>query len=279
MDFDYLLNLAKSVMSTGLVSILSKDSNVHHGRGVISLQTISDIKKKNARSQSQDINFLALVIDTSERKCSKPRDRFYALIGLALLRCRRTYRLNMICPLYLNYAKWEVQRPLGPVILLFACARSQMDGLPSWCPNFNAPPKVKALGPLAFTTNYHAGFQSRDTNTTYYITCIPNSNIIMTQGFLIDRILNMVPSGWRSYVGSDCHQAIEAAPHCLTWEASCLKLSQEVYKQPYTVPEGHWRTLIANKIISNACVVDQRREYHLLRRLLQHISVYWVPAS
>ena len=235
------------------------------------------MKRKRARSQDHSIDFSMLLLSSSGRECTEPRDRLYALIGLAGVEVQENVPVRYdISPaaVYLNYAKWEVQRGGGQMILLFACIRPTTDELPSWCPNFDAPARFYFLGLSADTTNYHAGFKAKDTNTTCHITCIPNSNMIKTQGFLLDRILNKVPSGWHGYRGEESQHAKRAALQDLAWEGSCLKLSQAVYQEPHTVPEGHWRTLIANKILSQACVVDQRREYHQLLLLLQYIFVH-----
>ena len=277
MDFAYLMNLGEVLKSTGLFSLFKTDSQTYHGQGIPSLSIISDMKRKLARSKNKSISLLTLLIATSERESKEPRDRLYALLGLAPTEVQTKVSIQYDVPpakVFLNYAKWEVQRSGGPIILLMACVKNEFAGLPSWCPKFDEKPEIQALGMLAHTANYHAGFRPKEKNTTCYVTCIPDSNLIKTQGILVDRITEKIPAGWQPFGALDGHRAKEMAGQGLAWEASCLELSQEIYNQPNTVPEGHWRTLIANKIISDACVVDQLHEYHLLRRLLGHISIH-----
>ena len=243
------------------------------GNRPITLDFVSDIRRKRAQHRNGSSWFLSLLMMAAEKQCSDPRDRLYGLIGLASSEVQQHLRITYdrtSAEVYLSYAKWAVERPGGPLVLILACSKKPMAGLPSWCPNFDAPSRTLGLGLLASTTNYHAGFEAGDQNQTCFIISSQDSNSIKTRGFLVDKILNKVQSRWKDSESSEIFQR-ETAAQALAWEAACLKLSQKVYKQPATVPEGHWRTLIANKLINQACVTNQRREYNLLLRVLQYI--------
>jgi hypothetical protein len=98
------------------------------------------------------------------------------------------------------------------------------------------------------------------------IKVLPESNKIQVPGLNIDEISSVVSS---SYIWPDPDQP-DIACQTLEWEAACLKVAQEIYKMPDSVPEEHWRTLIANKLhTATACTTNLIDEYHRMKRFFR----------
>ena len=250
-----------------------------YDHGLLALDLVAQIRRRRARKSNGENWFLGLSMGTASKKCFDPRDRLFGVIGLASEHVQQSVQIIYdLTPaeVYLGHAKWHVESAAGPLVLLLACSKEPMLSLPSWCPNFNADSRTLLLGILASTTKYHAGFESGSKDRTCYISCIPGRDSIKAQGYLVDKISYKVPSCWKDDPSADLYSQARA-PQALAWEASCLKLSQRVYNQPSTIPEGRWRTLVANKLFSHACVTDQRHEYTLLLRYLCHVAAHDAP--
>jgi Heterokaryon incompatibility protein (HET) len=276
-EYEDFMRLARALLSTRLVSLLSSNYGVNSEISVRLLDTMAHMREGRAQRIDRSVNFLVLVDGSRWRQCADPRDRLYGLLGLADAEVKQNVPIRYdttTADVYLNYAKWEVQRYAGPLVLLMASSKAFMEGLPSWCPNFDGASKTISLGLVASTAKYRAGFGVGKAYTESCITSMPDSNIIKTPGFLVDKITNIVPSKWHDYNGGDGHQAKFAALRSLAWEACCLKLSQITYAQPgNVVPEAHWRTLIANKIIDEDFDTDQENTYTLAKRRLLNLNL------
>jgi hypothetical protein len=88
----------------------------------------------------------------------------------------------------------------------------------------------------------------------------------------MDVVSEVVPADWpgwpKELVATKAKQAI-------TWEKACCLLSQNVYDSPNSVPEKHWRTLIANKFHTQwACTSDMRNEYLAMSMWLEKVANY-----
>ena len=246
---------------------------------LLALDLVAQIRRRRTLKSNGENWSLSLLMGTASKKCYDSRDRLFGVIGLASEHVQQLVQIRYdltSAEVYLSHTKWHAESAAGPLVLLLACSKEPMVGLPSWCPNFNADSRTLLLGILASTTKYYAGSESGSKDKTCYISCIPGRDSIKAQGYLVDKISYKVPSCWKSNPFADLYS--QARTHQgLAWEASCLKLSQRVYNQPSTIPEGHWRTLIANKLISHACVTDQRHEYTLLLRYLCHVAAHDAP--
>ena len=271
-DFDILVNVVEGLEKISLTALPLFNTKIEHcPRGIVSPMTISGLRKHFVQSPRKCIEFTVLLLSSSDRGCSDPRDRIYALLGMSGPELQENVQIRYDVPpteIYLDYARWEIQQVNGPNILLLACWKHPRPDMPSWCPDFDADPQLIPLGAGHSSDQYDAGTHPRINNpgNICFITCLPTSNMIKTLGLHVDKVLKTLPAIWRFSSDTDMGPDKAQASRCLAWERSCLELSQEVFNRPDTVPEEHWRTLTANKFGSNASIADRQHDYE---RVLQ----------
>jgi hypothetical protein len=217
--------------------------------------------------------FFPILLETSRTKlCTKDVDRVYGVLGLLNESHRRhitvDYKLSIL-DVYLDIGKFVIRTDPSLYLLFCACTRSDMPGLPSWCPNFSRNSKSNPLGTVASRAGYWAGFRNLADLRTGLAIC-PGSNSILAQGFKMDIVSEVVPADWPGWPNE-----LEAtkAKQAITWEKACCSLSQKVYDSPNAVPEKHWRTLIANKFHTQwPCTSDMRDEYLAMLTWLEKVA-------
>ena len=224
-SLEFPRELGTRLMETSVFSqVMHAQSTVSLGydHELLALDLVAQIRRRRTRKLDGGNWFLSLLIGTALKKCFDPRDRFFGVIGLASEHVQQAVQIRYDLPpaeVYISHAKWHIESTGSPLVLLLACSKEPMVGLPSWCPNFNADLRILLLGILTSTTKYHAGFESGSKDKTCYISCIPGRDSIKAKGYLVDNISYKVPSGWKDDPSADLYSQARA-PQALAWEAS-----------------------------------------------------------
>lgn len=139
-----------------------------------------------------------------------PETGFMLYSALLLLKSRRTYRLDMIYRQQPYIWAMPSMKCSESMVQRFFASMSQshINYIIVLVPEyFNPSPKSHGLRLLAHYTNFLVEFRSNSLDMTCWIKSMPSYNIIKTQCFLIDRILEKILPRRRSYRGSDNRQA------------------------------------------------------------------------
>ena len=248
--------------------------NVAVTRGMAMLQKISLYMRW--RAIDQRFSFLTLVEIGRELSATKDVDKVYGLLGLAPDSLRVQLDIDTAkspAEVYVEVAKYDIANEPILNILQLASSNQPLAGLPSWCPNFAGPRKTSTLGGHA--RGYHAGFEDRIYDSfPFQATISQTNNLLELRGSPLDEVTEVIEPGWSWIQSPEIAPNLAAASQTLVWENKCLKLSQQTYHSGSsdTVPEPHWRTLIANKLNEEKCVSDQQEAYALMRLSLAIVS-------
>jgi hypothetical protein len=177
------------------------------------------------------------------KRTSSPVDRVYGVLGLLPPEIRRAITVNTTfsaTEVYLDFAKAIVQAGHGIALLNNTSSTKLLEGLVSWCPNFDSNTATSLLSTHAEPCGYRASYEEQPADTDYSIYVMPNSNTIRALGLRVDAISEIVHY---NYDLCTTKESIE-------WEAACLDLTRRVFKweDNGNVPEAYWRTLIANSM-------------------------------
>lgn len=266
-------------LSTESMSGLTRGGQVEPGniavtRGVAMLEKISLYMRW--RALNQRFSCLTLLEIGRELSTTEDVDKVYGLLGLVpdSLRVQLDIdKARLPAEVYVEVAKYDIANEPILNILQLASSNQPLAGLPSWCPNFAGPRKTSTLGGHA--RGYHAGFEDRIYDTfPFQATISQTNNLLKLRVFPLDEVTEVIEPGWSWIQSPDIAPNLAAASQTLVWEDKCLKLSQQVYHSgsSETVPEPHWRALIANKLYEKKCVSDQQEAYALMRLSLAIVS-------
>ena len=124
-----------------------------------------------------------------------------------------------------------------------------MQGLPSWCPDFNAPMNGAMF---ALRGQHHAGY-TIDANgdpdpSDFGKASCGTQEKVHTPGLTIDTIRDVILPDWSAPIGSTDKDRANAR-RILEWDAACLGLSRTAAAPSNNqVLEAHWRTLCADQL-------------------------------
>ena len=208
-----------------------------------------DSLKPQVINEGENGGMLLLLARARYLNCTVESDRIYGLLGLILPKLQdQIESLNLInyakpyWRTYIDFAKWSLQIDMTLTLFGDAVSNGKHPCIPSWCPDWNTKPNPISL---ARSSSIAPGFGGSASKRPP-VRAIEGTDQIIVRGFRVDEVLRVVESQYpdemiRSDVGFD-----EAV---LRFEAECLNLSQNAYKcTPDTLPEEHWRTLVANEV-------------------------------
>jgi hypothetical protein len=144
---------------------------------------------------------------------------------------------------YIQYGKLQLQSETTLLLLSMSASQERPAELPSWCPNFNSPPKEPFS--LGGVIGYQAGFESWEDRLRPNVQ-ISDSNNIGIFGFRVDYVRQVVGSPKHCFETEPSYGPSGSSALLLDYESRCLKVSQDTYKSSDKVPEAHWRTLTAD---------------------------------
>jgi hypothetical protein len=184
-----------------------------------------------------------------DRDVKNPVDKIYGVLNLVLKPLRDSILVDYSRPaaeVYADFASRWVLYDCDFSLLSEATGSGtlKMDGLPSWCPNFNSPgPPSRFGGDIGQLSGYHAGFRQPFEAKGGMINRL-NPNTITCPGFVVDILKAKVDERRLSFPLTQ-----EGARVLLNWEEECLKLTRSYYLEPIDVPLAYPRTLIAQRIL------------------------------
>ena len=275
-DADMLMSFVQGLASGSMVGLTRGSQmeleNTAVTRGVAMLQKITLYRRWRATNQRYSL--LTLLEIGRDFSATNDVDKVYGFLGLAPEHLRlRVDVTRLTAKVFIDVAKYDVASEPILNILHLASSNQRLPGLPSWCPNFAGPRETSKL--IGYPAGYHAGFEDRVYNFfPFQATTSLDNDLLKLLGYSLDQVTKVVAPGWRWIQSPDVAPEIAAAAQSLVWEDTCLKLSQGAYPSslPETVPEAHWRTLIANALNGKKCISDQREAYALMRLSLAIVS-------
>jgi hypothetical protein len=195
----------------------------------LSAITAIDICQNAIRRNPVSRVLVQTLLDLTRRKgVTNPLDKIFGMLGLAskgLLEATEVDVKSSAADVYANFVKFVLQYDLTLSMLSYVASIDKMDGLPSWCPNFNSLTGVQSLGALQGGLGYYAGFS---------IEAVPDTHIIRVLGFSVDIVDKVVLRSFHWNTASkDC------MVNNYIWERECLAMSQEVCHMSSGIPDIH----------------------------------------
>lgn len=268
-DWNTLSSLSLAISKANLVSFCRNDTprpkDCVDGHG--SITQINFLRQ--CRALLGHIVLPLVVEATRTRKCTEKVDRVNAITGLVHKEVRKRMLIDCnpsIEATFINFFKLVIEIDETLCLLHTPSTRDDEIKLPSWCPNICKTSAATALGPFSLGAGYRAGCRQFPKRTSGF-KVLSESNNVQVLGLNIDRVTTVVDKEFQ-LPGTD---EPEIARQALEWEASCLKIAQEIYEVSGGVPEQHWRTLIANRLhTGKPCTINLIEAYHNLKKYLQH---------
>ncbi|MCJ1253757.1 hypothetical protein MMC24_001570 [Lignoscripta atroalba] len=244
---DVIVALAAGMVERSLIRFALGDEiiEVEHlsqSNGFESIQSCEIVRKFIAAYDHLPLG--ALLNLTRRRQTGLLQDKIFAILGLASPQLQQAVSVDYAADpavVYTQAAKYMIQNESTLTLHLLSDVVSieQLDGLPSWCPNFASTAIHVDLLSKARTAGYCSG-SIPSNQSAGSITALPDSNRIAATGLQIDKISTIIES-WPP----ESHNAATL----LEYEKRCLALSLSVFTADGndSIPDAHWRTLIANE--------------------------------
>jgi hypothetical protein len=248
-EWNDLTTLATGLRRANLVGLIGGTPSISSTirRAFLSISLFSVAKNMVEANSTSLLGFVRLARD---KNVTQPVDRIYGLLGLV----NPTVASKIVVDysddakekwwsVYIQYGKLQLQSESTLALLSMAASQQRPTELPSWCPNFNSPPKDPFS--LGGVIGYQAGFESWEDRLKPNVQ-ISDSNTLRVSGFQVDRVRLVVGSPKHCFETEPSYGPSGSSALLLDYESRCLKISQETYNSPNKVPEAHWRTLTAD---------------------------------
>ena len=243
--------LATAIRSHYMVTLISNGGSEIDltANNIYSVGELSDYINFRLAQGTSALPFLRLLCYARRRLTKHPCDKIYGLLGLAHPQLQERLEVDYNKPAaeaYVAFSKlWSTVDPF-PELLNHTLSESQMEGLPSWCPNFNAQSTTFSFAYMATEAGYRAGLRE-STAGNRCITSAETTNDLSARGSLVDQVAEVVESSWIGVGSLNAESPAREAAQSLAWEAECLQLCRATYHHSgRDVPDAHWRTLIAD---------------------------------
>ena len=216
--------------------------------------------RKNSNGIRSSKDFLVTLVNNRSKMVSNPLDKIYGMLALADDTLRREMIIDYdITPaeLYMKFAIMWIRQDTNLHLLSSTSSTRAMDGLPSWCPNFDAPKATYTLaGNYAgqehcFCTGLHVcddktnRVPEMETRKRSVIV-LPDERLLRVAGFHVDTVSRVIPNTFIWWDQVPRADRAATATQTLEWETRSLELSKTTYGDSEGVPEAYWRTLCAN---------------------------------
>lgn len=193
-----------------------------------------------------------LLVMVSHKTCLDPRDRVYAILGMASFSFRNRIEISYsdgtdqhVWRTFIDCAKACVEEGLFQILELVA-GRERISDLPSWCPDFRSNPADLIL----YSTHevFSAGITRESSSSkTTSIKTSRESDTLRATGFRVD-VVSEVVDGYFDW--SNVPQGVQVRQggrKIIEWESRRLALAQETLSLPAnTIPLAHIFTLTSS---------------------------------
>lgn len=246
------------------------------------IQGIHELKNaaKFLASSSNQISFVSL-LDVAQRKSlTDPRDRVYAMLGIASPHMREKIVVDYskqdpdaLFRLYIDCAKACIEEdPQAPLHILYMLSgRAKDPGLPSWCPDLNAVQNREfALHP-DWKAGVRTGSQGEQLPRAYFE---PDEDYLYAPGCEVDTVCQVVKSTfcWSDSEREAYEPKFEDAANNLIWEKECFTLLKETFTQQDGVPFSYILTLGEGSLI-------HEHDPDVTRAAFERNVAYWRDAE
>ncbi|KAL8836532.1 MAG: hypothetical protein Q9170_002887 [Blastenia crenularia] len=251
-EWRQLANLASGVCRAGLTNLARAFENVDPSRtdgfsGAMFPDFVAEYRRKHKTYPLHSALHFA-----RSRQTSEPVDKVYAVLGLVDNDARDQVPVDYseearkeFWNVYVNAVAVALRTGSGlGWLLMEASSQEALQGLPSWCPNFNSTLKCFAL-PYQF---FNAGGGSLGASPEGSNCSISDDKKRLSlQAYQIDSVMETIPGTWQWHV----EPALQGGPDgCAArdwaWMNSCLELARKTLGQRNISPEALVRTLIAD---------------------------------
>jgi hypothetical protein len=218
-----------------------------HEDGFYALEVVNFVKR--ALNEEKALDFPDLLDFARAKVCSDPRDRVFAMLGMAGKgfqdRIQIAYSKESAkdaIQTYIHCAKACIEEGM-PMILELVGRRQRIPDLPSWCPNLDVYTE-KAYGQM-FRPWHRAGI-SDDLmpNDLFHARTTTRDNNLDISGFRMDTVSECIEPEYPGHLFEHIQQPVSWARKYIIWEAQCLALAQRTRLE--VLPVEHALTLVGH---------------------------------
>ena len=164
------------------------------------LDRIREMVKADAELRSQHVDsngvlFADLIVATRHTKCTDPRDKIYALLGLE--RCaaaKITVDYSLSVQMVFQKATMYIIMRCGFAILASQGWWKQRDDWPSWVIDFGNPEAQGLMSPLIkMTSRYDLRYCTLPISNNQLVASFKPDNVFRVHGLLLDRVAETAP--------------------------------------------------------------------------------------
>ena len=238
---------------------LEWDVQLDSVQNMVNVNLIEVLRAELRSSEEPPLSTVGLLVGSHKREVTEANDKIYGLFSLFPREMREALR-DWVDPsrperdTYVQFAKYYLRQDYS--MLLFVTAQAsrsphgvRTQGLPSWCPDFNAPVSGAMFGLL---NQYHAGYGIDADDCPdpgdFLMAVSSAADEVRVPGLTVDEISEVVLPDWQMPQGNTPIGRANAKK-ALEWDADCLALSMATTdSSDGRVPESHWRTLCADQL-------------------------------
>jgi Heterokaryon incompatibility protein (HET) len=201
------------------------------------------------RLKKQELRSAFLMDIAGSKAATDSRDRVFGMLGVASSHLRKKIKVDYsqqdpsaTLRLYIDSGKASIEEGSSLGLLYMLSGREKHPGLPSWCPDLDAPQSRK----LFLHPEWKAGVKNlpegeRQPSAWFE----PGCDDLYAPGCRVDIVSEVVKS---TYCWSDMERdgenpSGEDGANNLLWESECLALARQTFTQQGDVPDAYILTL------------------------------------
>ena len=269
-SWEQIHRLVSTMFRHGLMGLIESEGRLRPvldgiGNGINYLEDIrQEVQYFTIENMGEGISLVTLMDVLRAKNATNPVDKVYGILGLLSHEAQEAIRIDITLPpakVFMEFARYWIERDFQLTLLSNTAQSKRLEGLASWCPNFDSERSTYSLGEYADLCEYEAGFE-RPRNFECQIKLISNTDTIIVPGLNVDEITETVDLKCPDELTKKTTDAV------FEWEARCHALARRAYniKELENMPDAFWRTLIGNRYIdeeSNArkCQQELQNEY------------------
>ena len=217
-----------------------------HKDGFYALEVVNFVRR--ALNEEKALDFPDLLDFARAKVCSDPRDRVFAMLGMAGKDFQDRIQIEYskesgkdAIQTYIHCARACIEEAL-PSILELVGSRQRIPDLPSWCPNLDMG---RGSTGLMFRPWHRAGI-SGDlmANDLFHARTTTTDNNLDISGFRMDTVSECIEQEYPCDFFEHIQQPTPWARKYIIWEAQCLALAQRTRLE--VLPVEHALTLVGH---------------------------------
>jgi Heterokaryon incompatibility protein (HET) len=218
------------------------------------LQGLSAIQEMEAAAvartyEGRDLKSAFLLAFAQGRAVTDPRDRVYGILGMASSELREKIEVDYsqqdpsaLLRLYIECGKAALEEDSSLSLLFLLSGAQKNPGLPSWCPDLNAPQPRSFYMWKGWKSGTSDDPEEEDLPGAWFEPDDDNLNVV---GCRVDIVSQVLSSTFRwSDLERDAEiPSVEDSTNNLLWESECLALTRQASTHPDDTPLSYILTL------------------------------------